>query len=173
MLERFRGLVEAHQHQVYNLAVYLLGNSAEAEDVAQEVLLKLWHHIERVEPVKAGAWLTRVTRNACYDQLRGRRSRQRVFQDGLDGVVEAADGNDSPEQLASSRDTDRLLQQALAGLEEPYRSIAVLREVQEKSYLEIADAMEMPLNTVKTYLHRARRRLREALKEVNRYAASA
>ncbi len=173
MLERFRGLVEAHQHQVYTLAVYVLGNTAEAEDITQEVMLKLWHHVERVECDKAGAWLTRVTRNACYDLLRSRRSRRRLFQDGLDTVAEATDGSRSPEQQVSAGESDRLLREALAGLDEPYRTIAVLREVQEKSYLEIAEAMDLPLNTVKTYLHRARRRLREALKEVFPYAKSA
>lgn len=165
MLSRFHELVEEHQHRVFGFAAYYLRNQEEAEDVTQEVLLRLWRNIERVEPEKAGAWLTRVTRNACFDCLRSRRSRGRIFQAGLDcEAIEAADGADSPEQALAARDVDRLLKEAVAALDEPYRSIALLREVQGRSYQEIADALELPLNTVKTYLHRARRRLREHLR---------
>jgi RNA polymerase sigma-70 factor (ECF subfamily) len=171
MLRRFHDLVEEHQHRVFTFACYYLGNHEEAEDVTQEVLLRLWRNIERVEPETAGAWLVKVTRNACYDALRGRRSRGRVFQEGVEGAAEeAGDPTARPEAALLAWDVARHLRRALAALPDPYRTIAILREVQGKSYQEIAEALDMPLNTVKTYLHRARRRLRELMQEVHCYA---
>lgn len=175
MLGRFRTLVEEHQHRVFGFAAYYLGDHAEAEDVTQEVLLRLWRNVEKVEMEKAGAWLTQVTRNACFDRLRSRRVERRYFvAAGPEGEMpEAPDRGESPEEALAARDLDRLLRRAVATLEEPYRSIALLREVEGRSYQEIAEVMEMPLNTVKTYLHRARRRLRDELREVRRDAPMA
>ncbi len=174
MLSRFHELVEVHQHRVFGFATYYLRSQEEAEDVTQEVLLRLWRNIETVEPEKAGAWLARVTRNACFDCLRSRRTRGRIFETGIDAAtLDAPDGGESPEESLAAQDLDRLLKRAVAALDEPYRSIALLREVQGRSYQEIADALELPLNTVKTYLHRARRRLREHLREVHSYAQTA
>lgn len=174
MLRRFGDLVEEHQHRIFGFARYYLGNVHDAQDATQEVLLRLWRHIERVEPECAGAWLTRVTRNVCFDSLRGRRARRKVFDDGSDTFeLEVADPTSSPQENAEATDLDRRLRRALATLEDPYRSIAILREIEDRSYQEIADAMDLPLNTVKTYLHRARRRLREELSEVRCHARTA
>jgi RNA polymerase sigma-70 factor, ECF subfamily len=178
MGDRFRELVAEHQHRVYTFATYFLGNPAEAEDVTQEVLLRLWRHLDQVEPSTAGAWLIRVTRNACLDSLRSRKSHGRLFLDGLEGKAEQAmDRGIDPEQALVRRDLQRALLAALDGIGEPQRTIAILREVQDLSYQEIADAMEMPINTVKTYLHRTRRRLRGELAQhlngVSCHAASA
>lgn len=174
MLRRFDDLVERHQHRIFGFAAYYLGNSDDARDATQEVLLRLWNNIERVEPDCAGAWLTRVTRNVCFDSLRSRRARRKVFDDGCDAAeTEVADSTADPHQSAENTDLDRRLRRALATLEDPYRSIAILREIEDRSYQEIADAMDLPLNTVKTYLHRARRRLREELSEVRYHARTA
>ncbi len=178
MLDRFRELVAEHQHRVYGFATYYLGNPSEAEDVTQEVLLRLWRSLEQVDPATAGAWLMRVTRNACLDSLRSRRSRGKLFVDGLDGpAVVATSREDDPEQALRRRDLEQALLRALANEAEPYRTIALLREVQEMSYQEIAEVTALPLNTVKTYLHRVRRRLRgalaEHLKEEGHHAATA
>lgn len=171
MLDRFRNLVEQHQNRVFTFALYQLRDRGEAEDVTQEVLLRLWNHLDKVEAEKEGAWLVRVTRNACYDLLRGRRSRNRVLSTGGEARLdEARDPGPSPEAGVATWDVGRHLQRALGELEEPYRSIVILREIQELKYEEISEAMEIPLNTVKTYLHRARRKLREKLREVHCYA---
>jgi RNA polymerase sigma-70 factor (ECF subfamily) len=127
-----------------------------------------------VEPGTAGAWLLKVTRNACFDALRSRRSRGRLFQDGLDEEAAAAPERDGrPDEALAAWDVRRHLRRALGALDDPYRAIAILREVEGRSYQEIAEAMDMPLNTVKTYLHRARRKLRELMREVRCYAPSA
>lgn len=171
MLSRFRDLVEAHQHRVFTFACYYLGNREDAEDVTQEVLLRLWHNVDSVAPETAGAWLARVTRNACFDALRSRRSRKRVFREGLeDAKEEPVTTTPDPEQAAGGWDVRRHLERALKELDEPYRTIIILREIQGHKYQEISEVLDLPLNTVKTYLHRGRRRLRELLREVTCYA---
>ncbi len=174
-LDRFRELVDEHQNRVYSFAYYLLGGHEEAEDVTQEVLLRLWNNIEAVQSDVAGAWLSRVTRNACFDRLRRRRTHNRLFAPSLDapGLEPATHATtDDPEKGVHAWDVQRHLRQALTEIAEPHRSIVILREIQGLKYVEIAELLEIPLNTVKTYLHRARRTLREQLREVHSYATT-
>ena len=156
--------MRAHQDRVYGFALYLLGRPSAAQDVTQEVLLKLWERLDTVDEARLVAWLMRVTRNACIDAHRRQRSYRRVVgvapDDGL-GQAPAADA--LPDAWAEAADFQARLRGALAALAEPYRSIVILREVQELTYEEISGAMDLPLNTVKVYLHRGRKKLRHHL----------
>jgi RNA polymerase sigma-70 factor (ECF subfamily) len=167
MKRPFRKLVGQYQDRVFTFVYYSLKNREEAEDVTQEVLMKLWQHNEEVDPEKLTAWVMRVARNAVIDVTRRQRTRSAVFAEGADfEVVEAlvaAPGADS-EKAVRSRETRDALESALAAVDEPYRSIVVMREIQNMTYAEIVDVLELPLNTVKVYLHRGRRMLREALR---------
>jgi DNA-directed RNA polymerase specialized sigma24 family protein len=140
MLTAFEDTAQRYQRRVYSFARYLLSSREEAEDVTQEVLLRLWRHHRGVDEERLGAWLLRVTRNACYDLLRKRRQ----------------------ETAAGFR--GRLLA-ALADLGEPYKSVVILREVQGLPHREIGEALGIPEVTVRVHLHRGRRKLRERLKE--------
>ena len=163
----FDSAVEQHQRRIFSFAYYLLHNREEAEDVTQEVLLRLFRHRRKVEPERMGAWLLRVTRNACYDLLRQRRTRSRHTADMDDEeACELPDRHTpSPEARAGTAAFRRRLEEALRELSEPYRSVLILREIQGLKYQEIADTLEMPLNTVRVHLHRGRRKLRERLHE--------
>jgi RNA polymerase sigma-70 factor (ECF subfamily) len=166
MEKSFRKMVEEYRDRIYTFALYSLRRPEEAEDVTQEVLVKLWQNSGRIDVENPAAWVMRVTRNAVIDRIRRRRSRAAVIADEADydlaSGYAAAPGNTESE--VESREFREALESALAGLDDPYRSILVMREVQELKYSEICDALEMPLNTMKVYLHRARRMLREALK---------
>jgi len=167
MRRRFQELVREYQDRIYNFACYCLGDRVEAEDVTQEVLIRLWRNLDRIEPQGMWPWLLRVTRNAAIDTLR-RRGTYRSFQEE-DPEGEAAQRAPSrmpgPDALAESADLQRQLVRALRELPEPYRSIVVLREIQDLRYDEIASALDLPLTTVKVYLHRGRRMLRRRLRE--------
>jgi RNA polymerase sigma-70 factor (ECF subfamily) len=167
MNEPFQKLVGRYKDRVFTFVYYSLKNREEAEDVTQEVLMKLWQHKEKVNPDNLTAWVMRVARNAVIDVSRRRRTRSAVFADGADfelaETVVAAPGADTEVELRS-REMKDALETALAAVEEPYRSIVVMREIQDMTYAEIVEALEMPLNTVKVYLHRGRRMLREALR---------
>ena len=164
-MRAYEDVVSAQQRKVYSYAHYLLGDPVEAEDVTQEVFLKLWSHWSEIDLDSVRAWLLRVTRNACFDQLRRRRSTSRVLlPDAGPERLEAQPTTDSgPADRAVRADFRRHLLAALHRLGEPYRSILILREIEQLRYREISDILELPLNTVRVYIHRGRRQLREAL----------
>lgn len=166
MLEDFEAAVAQHKDMVYSFAYYYLGNRQEAEDVTQDVLLKLWEHRDRLSADGAAPWLNRVTRNTSYDLLRRKRTKNRfVMNDGEEAMVlfaeETAPG---PHRLAEQSDLRIQVQEALQSLPEPYRSAMVLREIQELSYAQVGEVLEIPVNTAKTHVHRGRKMLRDSLR---------
>jgi RNA polymerase sigma factor (sigma-70 family) len=169
----FESAVAEHGRRVFTLAVYLLNDREEAEDVTQEVLVRLWRRGAEVDPGRLGAWLARVTRNHCIDVLRRRSAaRYAAFASGDGGVADTTvDGRPGPETRAHASELGSRIHCALAELPEPYRSVVVLREIQGLSYGEIGEVLEMPLNSVRVTLHRGRRKLREALREEYEHAA--
>ncbi len=167
MLEDYEQAVAQHKDMVYSFAFYYLGNRQEAEDVTQDVLLKLWEHREGLDMAQAAPWLNRVTRNASYDRLRRRGTRNRfVVDDGDGSLVSFAEAPEpGPLGVVQTKDARGRVRAALAELPEPYRSAMILRELQELTYAEVGDALEIPVNTAKTHVHRGRRMLRDALRE--------
>lgn len=166
---RFEKQVRLYRHRVYGFAVYFLGKKAEAEDVTQEVLLKLWEHQDKLDEDRLLGWLLRVTRNACVDALRKRKAYRNIVAPAPDDLGRAPGVEPMPDDDAEAADFQQHLRRALCRLDEPYRSIVILREVQDLKYEEISGAMNLPLNTVKVYLHRARKKLRDELSEVLEY----
>jgi len=166
----FNAAVAIHGRKVHTLAVYLLANREEAEDVTQEVLVRLWRRGHDVVPEKIGAWLVRVTRNACIDAIRRRKDGSQVAIDDGTGI-ELREPAPGPERLAHASQLGGRIVRALDALTEPGRSVVILREIQGLSYQEIGEALEMPMSSVRVTLHRGRRRLREELKEVHDHVA--
>ena len=156
----FRQWVNEHQDAVWTLGRYLLRDPSEAEDVAQETFVKLWHHRDDIDPNKVRPWLLRVTRNACLDRLRRRRPEDPVEEERH----EHADAG--PLGTAERNELGAQLKRAIRALAEPYRSLVVLRDIQQHSTAEVAAMLSLSANQVKVYLHRARKQLRERLAEV-------
>ncbi len=154
-------LLRQHADRVFSLALRLLGDRDEAADATQEVLVRLWQRGGDVPEERRLAWTLRVTRNVCLDAIRSRRLRSTA---NLDDTPEPVDTGPDPTARAEAADLRPHLDAALDALGEPFRSIVVLREVEGYAYDEIAEALELPLTTVKVYLHRARARLRDALR---------
>lgn len=171
MMRHFKKLCSQHQHRVYTFAYYYLGNREDAEDVTQEVLIRLWERGQQVEGEGLPAWITRVTRNVCLDALRKRKSTCTLGNAEANEEMLAcvASADPDPEQLAEVADLRQHLDQALALLPELQRSILILREIQGMEYEEISTALALPLNTVKVYLHRGRQRLRAHLQKSQGY----
>jgi RNA polymerase sigma factor (sigma-70 family) len=169
MLTAFEDTAQRYQRRVYSFARYLLSNREEAEDVTQEVLLRLWRHHRGVDEERLGAWLLRVTRNACYDLLRKRRQETAAGFRGasLDDEESSAvaSGEPGPQAAAETAEFRGRLLAALADLGEPYKSVVILREVQGLPHREIGEALGIPEATVRVHLHRGRRKLRERLRE--------
>jgi RNA polymerase sigma-70 factor (ECF subfamily) len=166
MSAEFEAVVDRCQRNVYTYATYLLRDPGAAEDLTQEVFLRLWRHWGRVDLERVEAWLTRVTRNLCYDRWRLKRTETRYVIAPAEGEMDSAvDRGAGPQQLAEATDFREHLESALATLSEPSQSVLVLREILGFKYTEISEALELPLNTVKVYLHRGRKKLRERLTE--------
>jgi RNA polymerase sigma-70 factor (ECF subfamily) len=156
----FKILCERHSDEIYRYARALLANPADAEDATQEVLLRLWRHLPRINPFNLRAWLLQTTRWYCLDQIR--RRAHRAAPVSLEGGVL----DDPPDELAVNpslaADASLRLEQAhraLLKLPENLRSVFVLYEVNRLRYREIATTLGIPINSVKVYLARARERL--------------
>lgn len=154
---------------MYSYVLHMLRDPAISADVTQDVFIRLWEHREDMEEDRILSWLLRVARNACIDQVRKRKVRQSVENDEVSGVDVLHDEGPAPDRSAQIMLFRERLQEALDRLGEPHRSIVVLREIQGYKYDEIADSLKLPLNTVKVYLHRARKALRKDLGEVHRH----
>lgn len=166
-IETYKDWVADYRDRVYNFAYYTLRHAEDAEDVTQEVLIRMWHHQGRLDEPRVLAWLLKVTRNACYDLLRRHRARRARFDENVDLQASDtyADGAPGPQEHIEADDFQRRLQQALAELPESYRTVVILRELEDLKYDEIAEITGRPINSVKVYLHRGRKLLRQALEE--------
>jgi RNA polymerase sigma-70 factor (ECF subfamily) len=158
----FQAAVLEHKDRIHNYARSILRDSEDAKDVAQECLVRLWHHKDRIEPGgNCRNWLLRSTHNLCIDRLRRRSSRLEVAPD--ENAPDPTDARPGPERLASSTEIAGRLERALLELDDRDRAIVLLREVEGLPYEEIAELLDLKLGTLKATLHRAREKLRLAL----------
>jgi RNA polymerase sigma-70 factor (ECF subfamily) len=160
MSRKFKKWVEEYQDQAWTLARYLLKDSAEAEDACQEAFVKLWKNQDSIDPDKIRPWLMKVTRNGCLDRLRRRHPTEELQEWHEPGTVAG------PLQGMHQSELGSWLKTTINSLKEPYRSLVVLRDVHQHSYEEVAAVLDLNMPQVKTYLHRARKQLREQLAEV-------
>lgn len=161
--------MRAHQDLVFSTAVRLLGNAAEAEDVAQTVFLKAYEHFaELAQNPAAGAWLRTVATNLALNHLTRYRARWRLFSELVEpeSEVDFADLQPGPDDLSQSlegADERRLLEAALDRLPAAQRVPLVLFHFEELSYEQIAARLRVSLAKVKTDIHRGREALRRVI----------
>ena len=165
-MSEFEQQVRQYQDRVFGFAQYFLKNREAAQDVTQDVLIRFWEHHDEVDDDRTLGWLLRVTRNACIDELRKRKTRRNAITVNTDGLDRASSPAPSPAADAAASDFRDHLEGALDEVDEPYRSVIILREIQNLKYREISEALDMPMNTVKVYVHRGRKKLRKQLAEV-------
>jgi len=153
----------AHQGFVYNLALRAMGNPEEAQDAAQEALLRAWQALPDFRgEAQFRTWLYRIVINLCYNRRpRLRREAAEISLEQNEDLFTASDPE--PECVAEASERKALLQWAISQLPSSYRLLVMLRFQQDMSYEEIAEVMNLPLGTVKTGLFRARALLRQSL----------
>jgi RNA polymerase sigma-70 factor, ECF subfamily len=155
----FEELARRYEALVYRVALRMLGNPAEAEDAAQEVLLQLWKSLSAFRGESSlPTWLYRVTTNLCLNVVRGRRP-----TDSMPEEVEAVGA--SPHHAFEAKAKLRALTVAIGRLSPEQRAPLVLRELEGLSYDEIADALETTIPAVKGRIHRARIELVGAMRQ--------
>jgi RNA polymerase sigma-70 factor (ECF subfamily) len=154
----FRLQVNNNQNGLYSVCYQMLKNSLEAEEVVQDSFIKLWQAKEKgVKQTKA--WLYQVAKNQCLDLLRRRQHEIKYQQHGL------LNQNVSPsacDELMNAELSEQI-SSAIEELKEPYKSLIVLREISNLSYQQLADVMDLNVQQIKVYLHRARNTLKQKL----------
>jgi len=172
----FRELIRRYERPVFSLIYRMVRDSAAAEDLAQDAFIKVLNHLDKYRPeFKFSSWLFKIANNIAIDALR-KRQLDTISMDGSPHAgsaseieatsFELADAAESPLDELASRELGAIIEQAIAQLRPEYRNCIMLRHVEGRSYEEIAATLDLPLGTVKTYIHRARHQLREALEHL-------
>jgi len=169
----YRELLRRYERPVFSLIYRMVRDRAAAEDLSQETFIKVLNALESYRPeYKFSSWIFKIANNAAIDHLR----RREVDTLSLDGspsartaeeveatALQATDRGPSPLADLESRELGSAIELAIGKLRPEYRACILLRHVEGRAYEEIAEALDLPLGTVKTYIHRARLELRDLL----------
>ena len=171
--DAFEQLLLEHQTNVYNLCYRMAGNPDDAMDLSQETFLRAWRCLDQYQFASAfSTWLYRLCSNICIDFLRRRRRQQTVpltFEDadGEEQTYAVPDAQPLPEEQVELKLTRETLAAAMAQLLPEHRAVLQLRVVNEMSYEQIADVLDIQIGTVKSRLSRARNQLKKILERGN------
>lgn len=163
MKRTFRTLVDLHQQRVYSQAFYVLADKSDAEDATQEAYERLWStmHEKAFDEQSAKAWLLHVVRNICIDKLRRRKP---ITDTELD-EFENEGSHSKPVAQLMSKQLSSWLAASIDRLKEPYRSLIILADLQQRSIKEVARSLDLNENQAKVYIHRGRKQLRVFLQD--------
>ena len=172
----YRELIRRYERPVYSLIFRMVRDATAAEDLAQDAFIKVLNHIDKYRPeFKFSSWLFKIANNIAIDHLR-RRHLDTISMDGSPNATSASDVEATSVELAdqgenaldelTAKELGSAIERAIASLRPEYRNCIMLRHVEGRSYEEIAATLDLPLGTVKTYIHRARHQLRDALEHL-------
>jgi RNA polymerase sigma-70 factor (ECF subfamily) len=157
----FETFVLTYQHRVFGIALRMLGDRSEAEDVAQEAFLRVFRSIREFRgESKLSTWLYSITSRLCLNRLKSGERRRR---EGAAVLARIANGHPDPAESLEESELEQAVRQAIAELDEDRRIVVVLRDLHGLSYEEIAEALDLELGTVRSRLHRARMELKQRL----------
>lgn len=168
-----RELIKRYERPVFSLVFRMVRDRELAEDLTQDAFVKVLSHLDRYRPdFKFSSWLFKIANNVAIDHMRKRQldtvsmdgSPQAMTADAVESSrFEIAHGGESAHDEMEARELGSAIERAIALLRPEYRACIMLRHVEGRSYEEIATTLDLPLGTVKTYIHRARHELRLAL----------
>lgn len=166
-IEAFEILLSHYEQNIYTICLKMLRHPEEAYDVAQDVCIKIWKQLERFEErAKLSTWIYRLTTNTCIDYLRQQKKHQEVLYDLEDKdevlLAQSCQGEDVALQVENKHKRE-ILTMALDELRPEYKAIIILRDIEECSYEEIGEILNLSIGTVKSRLSRARNSLRKIL----------
>ncbi|HEX6308576.1 MAG TPA: sigma-70 family RNA polymerase sigma factor [Longimicrobiales bacterium] len=172
----FRELIGRYQRPVFSLIYRLVRDREKAEDLAQDTFVKVLNAIDRYDPqYKFSSWIFKIAHNTGLDHLR-RREPDTLSLDGSPHARTAAEveastitpesRDETPEQYAQNRELGSEIESAIGTLRAEYRTAILLCHVEGRPYEEIAEIMDVPLGTVKTYIHRGRKELMQRLEHL-------
>ena len=169
----FRELIGRYERPVFSLIYRLVRDRERAEDLSQDTFIKVLNALDRYDPsYKFSSWIFKIAHNTALDHLR-KKEPETLSLDGSPHAESAAEADasaisvssddPSPEDYAANRELAGVLEEAVGKLRPEYRTAIVLCHMEGRPYEEIAEIMDVPLGTVKTYIHRARHELRDLL----------
>lgn len=159
--EEFRKIILPEGRRLYALAFRYLNNREEAEDMVQEVMMKLWEGRDRnLNFASPAAWCTTMIRNACIDLLRRKR---RIRLEELSDKILMPENGAGIVRANDEREAVRMIGSIVSCMKEPYRSAVILRDMEGYSYEETAEVMQTNINALRTVLSRARKSIREEM----------
>ncbi|WP_042229024.1 RNA polymerase sigma factor SigW [Paenibacillus popilliae] len=167
----FAEIVDLYKDKIYHLAYRMLNNRHEAEDVVQDTFLRVYRNLDRYdENQKFSTWIYRIGTNLCIDRLRKRKPNYYLDagmteQEGVDGYAMIPSDDWTPESHLIVSETQRMVQEAIHSLPSKYKSVMVLRYLQDLSLQEISNVLDIPVTTIKTRVHRGREFLRKKLEQ--------
>jgi RNA polymerase sigma-70 factor, ECF subfamily len=165
-------IVELYKDKVYQISYRMLGNRHEAEDIAQEAFIRAFVNIHSFNiNLKFSTWLFRIATNLCIDRIRKKKpdyylDAEVAGTDGLTMYSQIASNENMPEKEVESLELEETIQKEIMKLPEKYRSVIVLKYIEELSLIEISEILNLPIGTVKTRIHRGREALRKQLRYV-------
>jgi RNA polymerase sigma-70 factor (ECF subfamily) len=164
----WEAIVRLHRRKVFNVAYKFVGKHDEAEDLTQDIFLKIFKSLDTFDRrANFQTWLISVSRNLCIDHYRSVRKERETIDREVD-TSELAPSTPEPGPIAALEQRDRvvLLRQALAALPDTLRTAVLLRDIQELSYQEIADRLKLPEGTVKSRINRGRMELARQIRKL-------
>jgi RNA polymerase sigma-70 factor, ECF subfamily len=165
--QAFEVLVRRYQNRIYSLAYRMTGDNVEAYDLTQEAFLRCYAALPSFNPsLRFAPWLYRIATNLCINFLQSSRVRKGGADPEL--ALQMPDRGKLPDSLYEEKEQRLRIHAAILNLPAKYRAVVILRHMQDKTYEEIATILELPLNTVRTHLFRAREMLRRRLNESER-----
>jgi RNA polymerase sigma-70 factor (ECF subfamily) len=161
-------IVRQHWRKVFNVAYKFVGRHDEAEDLAQDIFLKVFKSLDTFDRrANFQTWLISVSRNLCIDYYRSVRKERQTIDRGVDPNELTPESTEvGPMAALEQRDRVMLLKQALAALPEPLRIAILMRDIQERSYQDIADELRLPEGTVKSRINRGRAELARQIRKL-------
>lgn len=170
--DAFAEIIEIYKNSIFQLCFRMLGNRHEAEDMAQEAFIRAYVNINSFnQDLKFSTWLFRIATNLCIDRIRKKKpdyylDAEVSGTEGLTMYSQLASESPLPEKELESLELQETVQKEIMKLPEKYRSVIVLKYIEELSLNEISEILDMPLGTVKTRIHRGREALRQQLRYV-------
>ncbi|MEJ8548854.1 RNA polymerase sigma factor [Brevibacillus borstelensis] len=159
--QAYARLVDKYKGKIFAYLYRMIGQKQDAQDLAQEVFTKAYFQLDKFQLDRNfSAWLYRVAANHCLDELRRRKRAVKTTGEEVE-LIES----ETPEDAFLQKEQKQVLLCQVMRLEEEYRSVLVLRYIDQLSYKEISEALALPMTTVQMRLHRARKKLREGLEK--------
>ncbi len=170
-IQSFEELISIYEKKAYNIALRIMGNEEDAKDMTQEAFVRIFKSIANFKEQSAfSTWMYRIVTNVCLDEMRKRKNEKLI---SIDSGFETEDGeiklelksnSETPEEAYHRKENKQVIVGAINELNDEYKSVIVLRDVQGFSYEEIASILSCSIGTVKSRINRGRNLLKDKLK---------